>query len=250
MPTHNVFRSIFYLWWSASQSGIFKILKFEISFIVMIKIQQISKVHNLNSSTQCNTKSSRLLLFVVIVWWECVQIFFKWIFGPASSKSKCCGWDGSMRRLWAFIKAQRTLWIYQGWEKVADDIFSFADDLLERFLVCRWNLTHTRTQCSDALYRALTQALAARGDCPLTFWESPVSEQQLEPATDWRSWQRPLAAKPSAPSVPWPLGWWPSTSASPRAPPPWGWGCWCDSTSKWAKKLFCQHQRRPYYCAS
>lgn len=104
--------------------------------------------------------------------------------------------------------------------------------------------SHTRTQCSDALYRALTQALGAQGECPLAFWESPVSEQQLEPATDWRSWQRPLAAKPCAPSVPWPLGWWPSTSASPRAPPPWGWGCWCDSTSKWAKKLFCQHQRR------
>lgn len=144
MPTDNVFRSFFYLWWSASQSGIFKILKFEISCIVMIKIQQISKVHNLNSSTQCNTKSSRLLLFVVIVWWECVQIYFEWIFGFASSKSKCCGWDGSVRKLWAFIKAQRTLWIFKGQEKVADDIFSFADDLLEHFLVCRWNLTQIR----------------------------------------------------------------------------------------------------------
>lgn len=161
MPTHNVVRSFFYLWWSASQSGIFKILKFEISFIVMIKIQQISKVHNLNSSTQRNTKSSRLLLFVVIVWWECVQIFFEWIFGPASSKSKCCGWDGSMRILWAFIKAQRTLWIYQGREKVADDIFSFADDLLEHFLVCRLNLTHTYP-----MFRCSLSSIDTSACCP------------------------------------------------------------------------------------
>lgn len=217
----------------------------------MIKIQQTSntKVHNLNSSTQCNTKSSRLLLFVVM----CGENVFKFssseFLALPVQKASVVGGMGPWEYCQPLLR-HREPYGFSRDKRRWPMIFSALLTTFWSAFLSAAGTSHTRIQCSDALCRALTQALGARGECPLVFWESPVSEQQLEPATDWRSWQRPLAAKPSAASVPWPLGWWPSMSASPRAPPLWGWGCWCESTSKWAKKLFCQHQRRGYYCAS